>query len=487
MKQYKMLFWLTILLITISTPVFAQWEGDQRLTNTAGNSFLAYNNAWNIAASGDTVHVVFTDDQTGAAQIYYTCSYNAGINWNAPIVLSQDTCNILSYTIAVSGSTVHVVWVNLWCRKLMYRRSTDAGVSWSQAVAVVNPGIQNVGDPCLAVSGNNVYLVYTHNPSSGYNVDLFFISSMNGGVTWSVPQRLTYDANGIIDGAPSIAVSGNILHLIWVRTRPSNLYRRVLYLRSTNSGVSWEPERFITSDTIHQTQPVIAVAGSNVHVTWMDQRNNQIQIFYRMSSDNGANWQPENYLTEISYTADYQTICAIGNNIHVAWRDFRTIPWHIGYRNSTNNGLTWQSDIILTPNSFTQEGPSIAAAGSKVHLIWYDDRNGNWEIYYKRNPTGSGIEEQTIENYKLKIDNFSVYPNPAKTYFTIRLPQTLNQVQGDKCVVKIFNVTGKIVKDEKLKGSKDEEFRISLDGIKNGVYFIQAGDELIREKLVITK
>jgi len=471
MQQHKMLFLLTTLLIITSTSVFAQWGPDQRLTNTSGSSFLYNNNAWNIAASGDTVHVIFTDDQNSVFQVYYTSSYDAGQNWNAPVILSQAISNIWSYAIAVSGSTVHVVWLNNMENRFLYRRSTNAGATWSQEDTILMT-TQNFISHCIATNGNNVYLVWGDNRIGINNLEIYFMSSNDAGLNWSTPQRLTNTGNNVGDNVPSIAVNGNFLHLVWGR------HARILYLRSTNNGISWEPERFLTSDTIYQSQSVIAVSGNNVHVTWMDQRNNQIQIFYRMSSDNGANWQQETYLTEISYTADYHTICAIGNNIHVAWRDFRTIPWHIGYRNSINNGMTWQPDIILTPNSFTQEGPSIAAAGSKVHLIWYDNRDGNWEIYYKRNPTGSGIEEE-VRSKRQEVRGLEVYPNPAKTFFTIRTPQT-----ADRSQIKIFDVTGKVVKE--VRG-KRQDTRISLDGVKNGIYFVKVGDDMIKGKLVITK
>ncbi|TSA28303.1 MAG: hypothetical protein D4R67_04145 [Bacteroidetes bacterium] len=51
----------------------------------------------------------------------------------------------------------------------------------------------------------------------------------------------------------------------------------------------------------------------------------------------------------------------------------------------------WEHDVRLTidPSSsqnYSQHG--IASSGDSVHVVWYDDRDGNWEIYYKRNPTG---------------------------------------------------------------------------------------------------
>jgi hypothetical protein len=74
----------------------------------------------------------------------------------------------------------------------------------------------------------------------------------------------------------------------------------------------------------------------------------------------------------------------------------------------------------------------------------------------------------------------SIFPNPAKTYFTVR--STLD-TQG--LILRMYDVTGKIVKREELKSSEVQELRISTDGIKNGVYFVRFGANT--KKLVITK
>lgn len=86
---------------------------------------------------------------------------------------------------------------------------------------------------------------------------------------------------------------------------------------------------------------------------------------------------------------------------------------------------------------------------------------------------------EPIGNCKLEIENWNVYPNPAKSYFTIYLPQTTNSSE-----IKIFDVVGKIVKEVR---SKKQEIRISLDGIKNGVYFVKIDDNAELSKIVITK
>jgi uncharacterized delta-60 repeat protein len=84
-----------------------------------------------------------------------------------------------------------------------------------------------------------------------------------------------------------------------------------------------------------------------------------------------------------------------------------------------------------------------------------------------------------------KTSGVEIFPNPAKNYFTIRLPQTLKQVQGDNCVIKIFDVTGKIV--QRISGLGVGDWRISLDGIKNGIYFVKADNINQVTKLIVTK
>lgn len=87
-----------------------------------------------------------------------------------------------------------------------------------------------------------------------------------------------------------------------------------------------------------------------------------------------------------------------------------------------------------------------------------------------------GVEEN---HYPLSADHSSlkVYPNPAQNHLTIRLPQSANCTE-----IKIFDGTGQIVKVEKFKGLKEQ--RISLDGIKSGIYFLRA---IVNNKEVIEK
>ena len=108
------------------------------------------------------------------------------------------------------------------------------------------------------------------------------------------------------------------------------------------------------------------------------------------------------------------------------------------------------------------------------------------------------IEENEIASLPLAMTKgFEVYPNPARTHFTIRLQQDEVCLRRDKVrlpqsadrpEIKIFDVTGKPIKEiASATPRNDNIIRVSLDGIKHGVYFVKVGNEVVKEKLVVTK
>ena len=88
----------------------------------------------------------------------------------------------------------------------------------------------------------------------------------------------------------------------------------------------------------------------------------------------------------------------------------------------------------------------------------------------------TGIEERSTLN--ASSQTLEVYPNPAKTYFTVRLPFSADRL-------KIFDVSGKLIKVLESFGVK--ELRVPLKGINPGIYFLQINNVPTLKKLVITK
>jgi uncharacterized delta-60 repeat protein len=230
----------------------------------------------------------------------------------------------------------------------------------------------------------------------------------------------------------------------------------------------------------------------------------------------------EDYLT-IKYNATgvqewVQRYNGTGNNTD--------IPTGIAIDNANNIYVTGYSERIPSTNGlFDYATIKYNAAGVQQWVTRYNGPGNNWDKAYAIAVDDSGYVYVTGGSYTATTNadyatikyrqimpgveenrsllpanhlSLEVYPNPARSYFTIRLPQMLHQVQHDKIAIKIFDVTGKIVKEILRFAQNDKTVRIPLDGIKNGVYFINVGDEpcvakgyaggaMVKEKLIVTK
>jgi len=82
MKTIFSVLFLCLVLFHSPPLVWSAWEPDVRLSNyPATNMQTSYNQAWCVAVSGNNVHVAWTDERDGHAEIYYKRSTNNGVSW----------------------------------------------------------------------------------------------------------------------------------------------------------------------------------------------------------------------------------------------------------------------------------------------------------------------------------------------------------------------------------------------------------------------
>jgi hypothetical protein len=76
--------------------------------------------------------------------------------------------------------------------------------------------------------------------------------------------------------------------------------------------------------------------------------------------------------------------------VHVVWTDNRHGNFELYYKRSDDGGSSWGIDNRLTNASSNPSNPKLSIEGSFVHLVWQDGRDLNNEIYYKRS-TDNGL------------------------------------------------------------------------------------------------
>jgi hypothetical protein len=81
--------------------------------------------------------------------------------------------------------------------------------------------------------------------------------------------------------------------------------------------------------------------------------------------------------------------CAVsGLTVHALWYDSRNGPFDIYYKRSTDGGINWEPDVRLTNEGGNSWNPSVSVSASSVNVVWNNNSVGNYEIYYKHSSDG---------------------------------------------------------------------------------------------------
>jgi hypothetical protein len=368
-------------LIFLSPAASADWSAVKRLTWTSGGSYIP-----SIAVdSKDHVHVVWYDSTPYNYEIYYKKSPDGGATWNPVKRLTWTPGNSAAPAIAIDSSdTLHIVWSDgtPGNYEVYYKRSTDGGAIWSAPKRLTWTSGDS-GMPAIAVDSSDTLHIVFYDDTSG-STEIYYKQSTNGGATWSPVRRLTWTPGS--SGAPAIARgSGNTIHVVWEDYTPGN--QEIYYMRSPNGGSTWTAPKRITWTSTKSYSPVVALdSGDAIHVVWEDSIPGNSEIYYKRSTNSGSTWSAAKRLT---WTSGNSTSPAIGRDssdvIHVVWYDDISGNYDIYYKRSTNGGLTWNPVKRLTWASGVSYFPALALDSTNtVHVVWSDETPGNIEIYYRK-------------------------------------------------------------------------------------------------------
>lgn len=390
------------------------------LTNNPGSSATTMNNTSCIAASGEFLNVVWTDNRSGYAAVYYKRSIDQGKTWGTDTRLSELGSTSANPTIAVYGLIIHVVWNddrdgNL---EIYYKKSADGGLTWGADTRLTNdPYVSQ--HPSLSVSGSNVHVVWYDDRT--LNGQIFYKHSSDAGVSWDSDKQLESDEN--YSKISSVASDGTNVHVVWYSLDKISGWNNLFYTHSTDNGLSWSSPEQLTND-LTCVYPSIAVSGSTVHLVWFDGRDGggSTEIYYKQSADGGNTWGPDTRLTNNTGYSSYPFVTASGANVQLVWQDNPDSKINIYYRKSVDNGLNWDPELVLSNATYAYYGSAVVS-GSALNVVWAERSFGNDDIFYKRNldVTPVGIDEFAKSGNKL-----NVYPNPFLNEITANTNDNLH-------------------------------------------------------------
>ncbi|NWF91184.1 MAG: exo-alpha-sialidase [Ignavibacteriaceae bacterium] len=130
-----------------------------------------------------------------------------------------------------------------------------------------------------------------------------------------------------------------------------------------------------------------------------------------------GNWGPDQRLTSdgsSSLTSWNGAWCvaAADSAVHVVWYDFRDGQWEIYYKRSLDNGASWEADRHLTSGSIQSTFPAVAARDSLVHVVWAEF-DGRWGISYRRSADRGATWEDAVRLAVSAGSGTTYYPSVA--------------------------------------------------------------------------
>ncbi len=463
----------------------AQWEPEVRLTNNTHASETSFNNSWGLAATGELVHALWFDDRDGNYEIYYKRSTNQGKSWGTDTRLTNNTDESRYPSVSADGDILHLVWRDArdGNPEIYYKRSTDAGLTWGADKRLTADSGASL-PPSMVISGSTVHVVWFDDRNGNY--EIWYKSSPDNGSTWGADVQLTN--NSFFSMQPTITAFGNDVHVAWHDNRDGNSGSEIYYKRSTDGGLTWEADKRLTSSTGESRYACLQVTPLVLHLVWNDQHTDAWKVYYKRSTDRGVSWSRDTLINSIYGLSEFPNMVVSNEIVHLVWFDSRNSDWEIYSKRSFDQGITWTDDTRLSTAPGTSWFPTIAASGYTVHAMWSDERDGNFEIYYTRDSTGNfvGLNTNTGE-IPGKFSLHQNYPNPFNpvTKIMFDLPKPGN------VTLKIYDVLGReaaTLLDKNLTpGNYSVDWNAS--SYPSGVYFytLNSGEYADSKKMILIK
>lgn len=433
------------------------------------------------ACCGDTIHLVWWQAYVGHDEVFYKRSTDAGNTWGEDVMLSVEDANSSTLpSIGINKNFIHVVWTEQHVG-VCYRKSTDGGNTWLSIDTLPNAGLSQ---PWICVDSFNLYVI----AGAGTGFQMLTKSTDNGN-TWSSGTPVMHSCGG--------AILAKIDTLLLIVANPDNPYCvEIFCLKSFDDGQTWDSECISYYDSAGSQHPAMDTDDSGgIHITWYDYKYSPYpwtgDIFYRASRDSGNTWEPIDSLT-VMHRAVASDILAESTNLHLVWEDDRNgfdNNFEIYYRMSTDLGRTWGPEERLTNAPYHSYCPSLACGGGYLHLFWQDRReygnNGpSAPIYYKRKELNVGINQGISRFFSSNL--ILECPTILMDNSFIRYDLGYNKTG----MINLIDATGRVIMNVPVHQVSGEFALETFDKeVQDGVYFLmlKAGKECVIKKVIKIK
>src|SRR5207302_11019117 len=194
------------------------------------------------------------------------------------------------------------------CAGGLFNRSTDAGVTWETPVDIPNEPIfgtldvDSNGNLYVGGEGSIFYCARSSNAQIGGQTPTFDQITpldMGGDLSGGGINPAGLDGQGFLALEHSGTATNNYIYMLASVLPPGQSTTEVMFVRSTDGGLTFSAPRRVNDDTNHQSKwhwfGTFSVApNGRLDAVWYDTRNaannTDSQLFYSYSTDTGVTW-----------------------------------------------------------------------------------------------------------------------------------------------------------------------------------------------------
>jgi hypothetical protein len=190
---------------------------------------------------------------------------------------------------------------------------------------------------------------------------------------------------------PTLVWTGSDYGVAWAEQGQD---QQIYFARLGPSGEKIGGEVRITNNFSGKTNPTLVWTGSEFGISWTDDRSGQSEIYFARLDASGAKIGSDRRVSDTppGSNSDVANLVWTGSEFGIAWRDFRHGAPEIYFARLDASGANVGSNTRITNSAVFASHPDLAWTGTEYGVSWFDERDGDREIYFARlDSTGTKI------------------------------------------------------------------------------------------------